>query len=108
VVGGFAGTLIIIRPGGDTFGWASLLPLGLVAATPVPGAHQQAGAHRGPDDHAPLHGLDGHPARFAGAALRLDLAADPGLWGWLCFMGLMGTVGHFMLILAYYRAPPPR
>ena len=26
------------------------------------------------------------------------------LWAALCFMGLMGTVGHFMLILAYQRA----
>ena len=30
VAGGFAGTLVIIRPGGGTFSWASLLPLGLV------------------------------------------------------------------------------
>jgi drug/metabolite transporter (DMT)-like permease len=26
-------------------------------------------------------------------------------WAGMAFMGLMGTVGHFMLILAYYRAP---
>jgi hypothetical protein len=31
VAGGFAGTLVIIRPGGAAFNWASLLPLGLVA-----------------------------------------------------------------------------
>jgi hypothetical protein len=38
----------------------------------VPGAHQQAGAHRGPGDHAPLHRLGGHAARLAGAAVRVD------------------------------------
>ncbi len=32
VTGGFAGTLVIIRPGGESFGWAMLLPLGLVAS----------------------------------------------------------------------------
>ena len=32
VAGGFAGTLVIIRPGGDAFNWALLLPLGLVAS----------------------------------------------------------------------------
>ena len=32
VVGGFGGTLIIIRPGGDRFSWAMLLPLGLVVS----------------------------------------------------------------------------
>jgi len=26
-------------------------------------------------------------------------------WALLCLMGLMGTVGHFLLILAYQRAP---
>ena len=30
VIGGFAGTLIIVRPGGDLFGWAMLLPMVLV------------------------------------------------------------------------------
>ena len=31
VVGGFIGTLVILRPGGTVFSWAILLPLGLVA-----------------------------------------------------------------------------
>ncbi len=30
VAGGFAGTLVILRPGGGTFSWAILLPIGLV------------------------------------------------------------------------------
>src|SRR5205085_5902139 len=30
---------------------------------------------------------------------------NPWLWAGMGFMGLMGTVGHFALILAYYRAP---
>ena len=46
VAGGFAGTLVILRPGGEAFSWALL-----------------------------------------------------------CLMGFMGTVGHFILILAYQRAP---
>ena len=31
VLGGFVGVLIVMRPGSSLFGWASLLPLGLVA-----------------------------------------------------------------------------
>ena len=27
------------------------------------------------------------------------------IWGLLCFMGIAATIGHFMLILAYQRAP---
>ena len=34
VVGGFTGTMIIIRPGGDDFNWTLLMPLGLVATIP--------------------------------------------------------------------------
>ena len=30
VAGGFAGTLVILRPGGEAFSWAMLLPIGLV------------------------------------------------------------------------------
>ena len=30
---------------------------------------------------------------------------NPWLWLALCFMGVTATVGHFMLIMAYYRAP---
>jgi drug/metabolite transporter (DMT)-like permease len=30
VAGGFTGTLVILRPGGDAFSWAMLLPIGLV------------------------------------------------------------------------------
>src|SRR4029450_11907931 len=30
VAGGFAGTLVILRPGGSAFSWAVLLPIGLV------------------------------------------------------------------------------
>jgi drug/metabolite transporter (DMT)-like permease len=30
---------------------------------------------------------------------------DTMLWVLLCLMGLLATVGHFMLILAYQRAP---
>jgi drug/metabolite transporter (DMT)-like permease len=32
VAGGFAGTLVILRPGGTVFSWAILLPLGLVVS----------------------------------------------------------------------------
>jgi len=34
VVGGFAGTVVIIRPGSETFDWTMLLPWGCWSATP--------------------------------------------------------------------------
>jgi hypothetical protein len=46
------------------------------------------------------------------ASLALPFVWTPvpsrGNVGLLCFMGLMGTVGHFMLILAYRARRPPR
>jgi drug/metabolite transporter (DMT)-like permease len=106
VIGGFAGTLIIIRPGHDTFGWASLIPLALVASNAAFQVLTSRLART--EDPVTMHLYTGWTGTIA-ASLVLPFVwtwlADPWLWALLCFMGLMGTVGHFLLILAYYRAP---
>nr|WP_283254175.1 DMT family transporter [Ramlibacter paludis] len=106
VIGGFAGTLIIIRPGAGTFGWASLIPLALVATNAAFQVLTSRLART--EDPITMHLYTGWTGTIA-ASLALPFVwmslADPWLWAMLCFMGLMGTVGHFMLILAYYRAP---
>ena len=106
VVGGFAGTLAIIRPGGDTFSWSTLLPLGLVATN----AWFQILTSRlaKTEDPFTMHFYTG----WIGALLS-SLAVpfvwlpvhDMKLWGGMLLMGLMATVGHFLLILAYARTP---
>jgi drug/metabolite transporter (DMT)-like permease len=106
VAGGFAGTLIIIRPGGQAFTWASLLPLGLV----VTNAWFQVLTSKlaRTEDPVTMHLYTGWVGTLlASIALPLVWTALPYWWLWvaLCFMGLMATVGHFMLILAYQRAP---
>ena len=63
VVGGFAGALMVVQPGGGVVGWASLLPLVWQA---IPDART--------------------------------------FW-LLCLVGLMGSIGHFLLILAFARTP---
>lgn len=106
VAGGFAATLVIIRPGGEAFHWASLLPLGLV----VTNAWFQVLTSKlaRTEDPVTMHLYTGWVGA-AVASLALPFAwtqlADPWLWLPLCFMGLAATVGHFMLILAYQRAP---
>lgn len=106
VAGGFAGTLIILRPGGEAFGWVMLLPLGLV----ISNAWFQVLTSKLAQTENPLtmHFYTGWVgALIAACALPFFWQALPG-WQWwalLCLMGLMGTVGHFMLILAYQRAP---
>jgi drug/metabolite transporter (DMT)-like permease len=106
VAGGFAGTLVIIRPGGETFQWASLLPLGLVATNAWFQVLTSKLART--EDPVTMHLYTGWVGTLIAAlALPFVWAELPQWWLWaaLCLMGVMATVGHFMLILAYQRAP---
>lgn len=106
VAGGFAGTLLIIRPGGSAFGWASLLPLGLVASNAWFQVLTSQLART--EDPVAMHLYTGWTGALL-AALVLPFfwtpLAQPWMWALLALMGLAGTVGHFLLILAYQRAP---
>lgn len=106
VAGGFAGTLVILRPGGAVFSWAILLPLGLV----VTNAWFQVLTSRLARTERPLtmHLWTGWVGTLlATIPLPFVWQSLPSWrdWAVLCLMGFMGTVGHFALILAYQRAP---
>jgi len=106
VAGGFVGTLIIVRPGGALFGWHTLLPLTMVSTY---SAFQILTSQLvKTEDPVTMHVYTG----WVGTALAS--LALPFIWvmpqtatEWtaLSLMGLMGTIGHFLLILAYHRAP---
>ncbi|MEJ8826464.1 DMT family transporter [Variovorax humicola] len=106
VAGGFAGTLVILRPGGGAFSWAVLLPIGLVLTN----ACFQVLTSKLAQTENPLtmHFYTGWVGTLiASCALPFVWSALPS-WQWwalLFLMGAMGTVGHFFLILAYQRAP---
>lgn len=106
VAGGFAGTMVIIRPGGESFSWASLLPLGLVASNAWFQVITSKLART--EDPVTMHLYTGWVGTLiASLAVPFAWAQVPHAWLWagLCFMGLMGTVGHFLLILAFRNAP---
>lgn len=106
VAGGFAGTLGIIRPGAETFGWSGLLPLLLVASNSWFQVLTSRLART--EDPVTMHlytGWTGTLLASIAVPFVWTTVTDPWLWAGLCFMGLMATVGHFLLILAYYRAP---
>jgi drug/metabolite transporter (DMT)-like permease len=106
VVGGFAGTLIIIRPGASHFGWSSLLPLALVGSNSAFQVLTSKLAQT--EDPVTMHLYTGWTGTLlASFALPFAWTALPDLrlWAALFFMGLTATVGHFLLILAFYRAP---
>lgn len=106
VVGGFIGTLIIIRPSRDDFSWAMLLPLGLVVCN----AWFQILTSRlaRTEDPVTMHFYTGWVGMVV-TSLALPFVWTTldswTLWASLALMGFMGTVGHFMMILAYGRAP---
>ena len=105
VVGAFVGTLIIIRPGGDSFTWAMLLPLALVACN----AWFQVLTSKMARTEHPLtmHLYTGLVGALAMGVLLpfVWTPLDTQTWGLMLLMGLMATLGHWMLILAYGRAP---
>jgi drug/metabolite transporter (DMT)-like permease len=106
VLGGFAGTLIIIRPGSDDFSWALLLPLGMVATNT--GFQVLTSRLAKTEDPITMHLYTGWVGTLlASLALPFVWVSLPSwsLWGWLVLMGVAATVGHFMLILAYKKAP---
>lgn len=106
VAGGFAGTLVIIRPGGDNFTWAMLLPLCLVAASSWFQILTSRMART--EDPLTLHFYSGWTGAIA-SSLLVPLAWTTlgtwQLWTSLCLIGMAGTLGHFLMILGYARAP---
>lgn len=106
VIGGFAGAMVIIRPGSGQFGWAALLALGCMAGST---AFQLLTSHmaRLQENPAATHFLSG----WAGAlALTLALPLTwaevdrPLLWLLMALMGVLAAGGHFMLTLSYQHA----
>ena len=104
VVGTFSGTLFIIQPGSDSFTWAIFLPLALVACN----AWFQILTSKMTRTEDPLimHLYTGCVGAI-GMALLLPftwVSLDARAWLLVLSMGIMGTLGHWLLILAYQRA----
>lgn len=112
VAGGFAGALIVIRPGAGIFGWVALIPLTMAMVY----AGFQLLTRRLSNLEHPLTthfytGLVG--ALVVGAVLAFQPAstwdaldaAPPRVWALLLLIGVAGTVGHLCLILAVGMAP---
>jgi drug/metabolite transporter (DMT)-like permease len=106
VFGGLLGALLIVRPGDSTFGWAVMFPLLLVVAnttfqlltSKITQTEKSANTH--------------FYSVWIGAALSICLL----YWGWkpidnlhtwtkLLLIGAAGAMGHFMLIVAFEKAP---
>ena len=112
VAGGFAGALVVIRPGSNLFGWTVLLPVaGACCYASFQVLTSKLATLESPYTTHFYTGLVGTAlvtpvllasgidvAAMLGGASAVQLA---GLFG----VGLLGTVGHLLLILAFGLAP---
>lgn len=105
LLGGFAGTLLVMRPGRELFQPAMLLPLVLVLANT--GFQLVTSTLAKTDAPGTIHfysGLGG--LLMTSLALPLAWQALPATaWGVMLLMGVFGALGHFLLIMAYARTP---
>ena len=106
VAGGFTGTMVIVRPGADTFNWATLLPLGLVASNSWFQVLTSKLART--EDPVTMHLYTG----WVGALLVSLVVPfvwtsqiSGQLWALMVLMGALAAIGHFVMILAYKSAP---
>jgi drug/metabolite transporter (DMT)-like permease len=106
LAGGFSGVLLIIRPGGDAFTWWALLPLS--CAFLFAGYQILTRKLAGRDDPITTLFLPGLlacivvPPVFPGAFTVPTVPLHAAL---LVAVGILGGVGHFLLIRAHALAP---
>ena len=106
VVGGFLGTMVIIRPGSQHFDWTVILPLMLVGTNS--GFQLLTSKMAKTGDPITTHFYTGWIG--TGMATLLlpfvwEMPADWTVWLQLLIMGVLASIGHFLLILAYGRTP---
>jgi drug/metabolite transporter (DMT)-like permease len=103
---GFAGALIVVRPGQEDFNWYILL---VVASTICSAFYQlfsrRYGQSERPDASATLATIVGTVA--ATPFLPLEWVAPTSAWHIALFvgMGIMAGAGHYFLTIAYSQAP---
>jgi drug/metabolite transporter (DMT)-like permease len=104
VLAGFAGAMVILKPGGDIFQWAALLPFGAAMMY----ALYQISTRMLSQTDLPMTTLV-YTSLFGAllASCALPLAyTPPDLKGWTLMgvTGLLGGLGHFALIKAFQHS----
>jgi len=106
IVGGLVGAMVIVRPGGGIPAHATIYPLSMVLTY---ASFQILTSHMAKtEDPLTMHLYTGWVGTTIASFMVVgwwstDLAA--GDWAKLVLVGLSGTLGHYLLILAYARAP---
>jgi drug/metabolite transporter (DMT)-like permease len=102
---GFAGALVVLRPGTEVFGWASLAPLGAALCFSTNAILNRRLAGEVPPLATTFH------YAIAGSAVLLPWSAaqdwrplDAAAMGWLAFGAVVGAACMWLVTTAYERA----
>jgi drug/metabolite transporter (DMT)-like permease len=105
---GFGGVLLVIRPGFGTFEFAYLLALAnAVCAAFYNMATRFVSAYDSARTSIAISGLFGALALAPVMPFVWQWPASGWIWALNIATGVLGAVGHFLLILAHARAPAP-
>ena len=105
MVVGLSGVLLVVRPGGQVFGWALLFPLLLVST--YAGFQVLTSRLSGDENPYTTHFYTGLVGTLAMSPALFWNWSTPALvtyWPWFLALGFFGTFGHLMLIRAFNRA----
>lgn len=107
LAGGLVGALMVIQPDGDDFHWPLLMPLALVLVST--GFQLLTSYLMRHDDPGTTHFLTGAVACVIASAVLPFFWQTPSstsLWLLVCLLGVLSTLGHYLMILAYSLASP--
>jgi len=102
----FAGTMVIVRPGSQHFDWVLIFPLVLIVTNS--GFQLLTRKMTSTEDPVTMNVVTGWVGTIMGAlALPFvwELPTDWHIWLQLLIMGSFATVGHYLLIIAFSKAP---
>lgn len=106
VIGGLVGALLIVRPGGSMDASHAWLPLTMVTTYAV---FQILTSHMAKTESpVTMHIYTGWVGTAIASVLVLGAwttELSPFEWALMCLIGAAGTLGHYLLILAFSRAP---
>lgn len=107
--GGLIGVLLVVRPGGQLFGWALMFPVGLV--TSYAWFQVLTSCLSGEENPYTTHFYTGLVGAVVMSPVMFFTRWKPELllsyWHWFLIVGFLGTFGHLMLIRAYMRTSAP-
>ncbi len=107
LAGGLVGALMVIQPDKHDFEWVMLLPLALVLIST--GFQLLTSYLMRHDDPGTTNFLTGLVASLL-ASLALpffwEMPVGVSLWVMVCLLGVVSTLGHYLMILAYSLASP--